>query len=312
MAKEVNIFAGRSSEYLGRQIAAKYGTTLGNVIFDVFSDGEFKPSFEQNIRGHSVYIVQSTFPPADNLMELLMLIDAARRASAKNIIAIIPYFGYARQDRKDQPRVPITAKLIANILAASGVDRLVTLDLHADQIQGFFDIPVDHLYASSVFVPIIKELKKDLSDITFASPDAGGTKRAASYAKAFGTDFVMCYKQRSKPNEIEKMALIGNVKGRNVILLDDMIDTGGTITRAAKLIKSKGANSVMAFASHAVLSGSAYKNIESSVFDKIYLTDSIPLKKESSKIEIVSTAQLFADVIDKIQKCESVSSLFQF
>ncbi|MDR2083473.1 MAG: ribose-phosphate pyrophosphokinase [Bacteroidales bacterium] len=310
MAKEVNIFAGRFTENLGRQIAEKYGTTLGNVIFDVFSDGEFKPSFEQNIRGHSVYIVQSTFPPADNLMELLMLIDAARRASAKQIIAIIPYFGYARQDRKDQPRVPITAKLIANILAASGVDRLVTLDLHADQIQGFFDIPVDHLYASSVFVPIIKNL--GLDDITFASPDAGGTKRAASYAKAFGTDFVMCYKQRSKPNEIEKMALIGNVKNRNVLLLDDMIDTGGTITRAAKLIKSKGAKSVMAFATHAVLSGNAYKTIESSVFDKVYLTDSIPLKKESPKIEIVSTADLFAEVIDKIQKCESVSSLFQF
>ena len=310
MDSVVNIFAGRSTEYLGKQIAEAYGTTLGKVNFDVFSDGEFKPSFEQNVRGHSVYIVQSTFPPADNLLELLMFIDAARRASAKQIIAIMPYFGYARQDRKDQPRVPITAKLIANILIASGVDRIVTMDLHADQIQGFFDIPVDHLYASSVFVPIIKNL--GLEDFTFASPDAGGTKRAASYAKAFGTDFVMCYKQRSKPNEIEKMALIGNVRGRNVLLLDDMIDTGGTITKAAKLIKAKGAKSVMAFASHAVLSGEAYKHIEKSVFDKIYLTDSIPLKKESKKIEIVSTAKLFAEVIDKIQNCESVSSLFHF
>ncbi|MDL2227280.1 ribose-phosphate pyrophosphokinase [Bacteroidales bacterium OttesenSCG-928-K03] len=310
MSKNVNIFAGRSSEYLGRQIAEKYGTTLGNVIFDVFSDGEFKPSFEQNIRGNSVYIVQSTFPPADNLLELLMLVDAARRASAKHIVAIIPYFGYARQDRKDQPRVPITSKLIANLLTASGLDRLVTLDLHADQIQGFFDIPVDHLYASSVFVPIIKDL--GLEDITFASPDAGGTKRAASYAKAFGTDFVMCYKQRSKPNEIEKMALIGNVKNRHVLLLDDMIDTGGTITKAAKLIKSKGAKSVMAFATHAVLSGNAYKSIEKSVFNKIFLTDSIPLRENSSKIEIVPTADLFAQVIHKIENCESVSSLFEF
>ncbi|MDD4142023.1 MAG: ribose-phosphate pyrophosphokinase [Bacteroidales bacterium] len=310
MAKEVNIFAGRATEYLGKQIAAEYNSTLGNVSFNVFSDGEFQPSFEQNLRGNSVYLVQSTFPPADNLMELLMLIDAARRASAKHIVAIVPYFGYARQDRKDKPRVPITSKLVANLMTAAGLERLVTMDLHADQIQGFFDIPVDHLYASSVFVPIIRKL--GLDNMTFASPDAGGTKRAASYAKAFGTDFVMCYKQRSKPNEIEKMALIGNVKGRNVILLDDMIDTAGTITRAANLIKQEGANSVMAFASHAVLSGHAYEKLQDSAFDKVFLTDSIPLKQQCDKIQVVPTAGLFAEVIRKIQNCESVSSLFQF
>jgi ribose-phosphate pyrophosphokinase len=310
MSKDVNIFAGRSSAYLGQQIATEYHTQLGKVNFNVFSDGEFKPSFEQNIRGNAVYIVQSTFPPADHLMELLMLIDAARRASAKHIIAIVPYFGYARQDRKDMPRVPITAKLVANLLVAAGLERLVTMDLHADQIQGFFDIPVDHLYASSVFVPIIREL--GLDNITFASPDAGGTKRAASYAKAFDTDFVMCYKQRSKPNEIARMTLIGNVKDRNVLLLDDMIDTAGTITKAAELIKNEGAKSVMAFASHAVLSGNAYERIENSNFDKVFLTDSIPLKQQSSKIQVVPTAKLFAEVIRKIQNCESVSSLFQF
>ncbi len=310
MGNIVDIFAGRATAELGKKIAKEYNTELGEVSVNVFSDGEFRTSFEQSIRGHSVYLVQSTFPPADNLMELLMLVDAAKRASAKHVIAVVPYFGFARQDRKDKPRVPITSKLVANLLVASGLERLVTLDLHADQIQGFFDIPVDHLYASSVFVPILQDL--NIKNLTFASPDAGGTKRAASYAKAFDTDFVMCYKQRSKPNQIENMSLIGSVKGKNVVLLDDMIDTAGSITKAAELMIKEGAESVIACASHAVLSGNAYERIENSVFKKVYVTDSIPLKQKSDKIEVVSIAGLFAEAIDKIQNRESISSLFEF
>lgn len=310
MGNIVDIFAGRATAELGKKIAKEYNTELGEVSVNVFSDGEFRTSFEQSIRGHSVYLVQSTFPPADNLMELLMLVDAAKRASAKHVIAVVPYFGFARQDRKDKPRVPITSKLVANLLVASGLERLVTLDLHADQIQGFFDIPVDHLYASSVFVPILQDL--NIKNLTFASPDAGGTKRAASYAKAFDTDFVMCYKQRSKPNQIENMSLIGSVKGKNVVLLDDMIDTAGSITKAAELMIKEGAESVIACVSHAVLSGNAYERIENSVFKKVYVTDSIPLKQKSDKIEVVSIAGLFAEAIDKIQNRESISSLFEF
>ena len=310
MVNEVDIFAGRASKELGQLIAQEYGTEIGKVSFNVFSDGEFQPSYEQSIRGHSVYLVQSTIPPADNLMELLMMVDAARRASAGNIVTIVPYFGFARQDRKDRPRVPIASKLVANLLVAAGIDRLITMDLHADQIQGFFDIPVDHLYSSKVFVPVIKSL--GLNNMMFASPDAGGTRRVASYSKAFGTEFAICYKQRSKPNEIAAMSLIGDVKGKNVILLDDMIDTAGTICRAAKLIMDEGANSVRAFASHAVLSGNAYEKISNSVFTKIYVTDSIPLSHQSEKIEVISTASIFAEAIRKIQNCESVSSLFEF
>lgn len=310
MGNIVDIFAGRATAELGKKIAEAYNTKLGEVSVNVFSDGEFRTSFEQSIRGHSVYLVQSTFPPADNLMELLMLVDAAKRASAKHVIAVVPYFGFARQDRKDKPRVPITSKLVANLLVASGLERLVTLDLHADQIQGFFDIPVDHLYASSVFVPILQKL--NIKNLTFASPDAGGTKRAASYAKAFETDFVMCYKQRSKPNQIENMSLIGSVKGKNVVLLDDMIDTAGSITKAAELMMKEGAESVIGCASHAVLSGNAYERINNSVFKKVYVTDSIPLKQKTDKIEVVSIAGLFAEAIDKIQNRESISSLFEF
>lgn len=306
---EVSFFAGRASQDLGSRIAKDFGQDLGNVIINTFSDGEFQPSYEESIRGHNVYLVQSTMPPADNLMELLMMVDAAKRASADKIIAIVPYFGFARQDRKDRPRVPIASKLVADLLTAAGISRLITLDLHADQIQGFFNVPVDHLYSSKVFLPVVRGL--ELDNMMFASPDVGGTRRAAAYAKAFGTDFAICYKQRSRPNVIASMSLIGDVKGKNVILLDDMIDTAGTITKAAQLIMDEGALSVRAIAAHAVLSGSAYEKIENSVFTKVYVTDTIPLRQQSDKIEVVSTAPIFAEAVRKIQKHESVSSLFE-
>lgn len=306
---EVSFFAGRASQDLGCRIAKDFGQDLGNVIINTFSDGEFQPSYEESIRGHNVYLVQSTMPPADNLMELLMMVDAAKRASADKIIAIVPYFGFARQDRKDRPRVPIASKLVADLLTAAGISRLITLDLHADQIQGFFNVPVDHLYSSKVFLPVIRGL--ELDNMMFASPDVGGTRRAAAYAKAFGTDFAICYKQRSRPNVIASMSLIGDVKDKNVILLDDMIDTAGTITKAAQLIMDEGALSVRAIAAHAVLSGSAYEKIENSAFTKVYVTDTIPLKQQSDKIEVVSTAPIFAEAVRKIQKHESVSSLFE-
>lgn len=310
MNNAVSIFAGRASNDIGTRIAKAFGQELGNVIVNVFSDGEFQPSFEESIRGHSVYLVQSTMPPADNLMELLMMVDAARRASAGKIVVVIPYFGFARQDRKDRPRVPIASKLVANILTAAGIDRLITMDLHADQIQGFFDVPVDHIYSSKVFVSVIKSL--NLENMIFASPDAGGTRRAAAYAKAFGTDFAICHKQRSRPNVIASMSLIGDVKGKDVILLDDMIDTAGTITKAANLILDEGARSVRAFATHAVLSGDAYNRIENSAFTKVYVTDSIPLRQQSDKIEVISTAEMFAEALKKIENNESLSSLFEF
>lgn len=310
MNNAVSIFAGRASNDIGTRIAKAFGQELGNVIVNVFSDGEFQPSFEESIRGHSVYLVQSTMPPADNLMELLMMVDAARRASAGKIVVVIPYFGFARQDRKDRPRVPIASKLVANLLTAAGIDRLITMDLHADQIQGFFDVPVDHIYSSKVFVSVIKSL--NLENMIFASPDAGGTRRAAAYAKAFGTDFALCHKQRSRPNVIASMSLIGDVKGKDVILLDDMIDTAGTITKAANLIFDEGARSVRAFATHAVLSGDAYKRIENSAFTKVYVTDSIPLRQQSDKIEVISTAEMFAEALKKIENNESLSSLFEF
>jgi ribose-phosphate pyrophosphokinase len=310
MNNAVSIFAGRASNDIGTRIAKAFGQELGNVIVNVFSDGEFQPSFEESIRGHSVYLVQSTMPPADNLMELLMMVDAARRASAGKIVVVIPYFGFARQDRKDRPRVPIASKLVANLLTAAGIDRLITMDLHADQIQGFFDVPVDHIYSSKVFVSVIKSL--NLENMIFASPDAGGTRRAAAYAKAFGTDFAICHKQRSRPNVIASMSLIGDVKGKDVILLDDMIDTAGTITKAANLIFDEGARSVRAFATHAVLSGDAYNRIEKSAFTKVYVTDSIPLRQQSDKIEVISTAEMFAEALKKIENNESLSSLFEF
>jgi ribose-phosphate pyrophosphokinase len=304
----VSIFSGRATRYLADKIAEYYGNPLGTSNVTVFSDGEFQPSFEENLRGRDVFLIQSTFPPTENLMELLMMVDAAKRASARRIIAVIPYFGFARQDRKDRPRISIAAKLVANLLQTAGVTRVITMDIHADQIQGFFDIPVDNLYASKIFVPYIQSL--GLHDPIMASPDAGGTRRASSYAKMLGTVFCICHKQRSKPNEIEKMLLIGDVQDRDVILIDDIIDTAGTITRAGQLLKDNGARSVRAFATHPIFSGSAMEKIDNSVFDEVVVTDTIPLKNPSKKIHVLSTAELFAEVIKKVENYESLSEFF--
>ena len=304
----VSIFSGRATNYLADKIAEFYGKPLGTCNVTVFSDGEFQPSFEENLRGRDVFLIQSTFPPTENLMELLMMIDAAKRASARRIIAVIPYFGFARQDRKDRPRISIAAKLVADLLQVAGVTRVITMDIHADQIQGFFNIPVDNLYASKIFVPYIKSL--NLKDPIMASPDAGGTRRASSYAKMLDTVFCICHKQRSKPNEIEKMMLIGDVKDRDVILIDDIIDTAGTITRAGQLLKDNGARSVRAFATHAIFSGSAMEKIDNSVFDEVVVTDTIPLKNPSKKIHVLSTAELLAEVIKKVENYESLSEFF--
>ena len=304
----VSIFSGRATQYLADEIAKYYGKPLGTCNVTVFSDGEFQPSFEENLRGRDVFLIQSTFPPTENLMELLMMVDAAKRASARRIIAVIPYFGFARQDRKDRPRISIAAKLVANLLQVAGVTRVITMDIHADQIQGFFDIPVDNLYASKIFIPYIKSL--NLKDPIMASPDAGGTRRASSYAKMLDTVFCICHKQRSKPNEIEKMILIGDVQDRDVILLDDIIDTAGTITRAGQLLKDNGARSVRAFATHPIFSGQALERIDNSVFDEVVVTDTIPLKNPSKKIHVLSTAELFAEVIKKVENYESLSEFF--
>jgi ribose-phosphate pyrophosphokinase len=310
MATKIKIFSGSTSIYLAEKIAQGYGSELGKISLIRFADGEFQPSFDENIRGTDVFLIQSTYAPSDNLLELLMLIDAARRASARSIVAVMPYFGYARQDRKDKPRVSIASKLVANLLSAAGVQRIVTIDLHADQIQGFFDVPVDHLYASSVFIPYLKTLH--LNNLTFASPDTGGTRRAGSYAKFFHTDFVVCYKHRAKPNEIERMALVGDVEGRNVILLDDIVDTGGTLCKAAQIIMDNGALSVRAMVTHPLLSGNSYENIEKSALEELVVTDTIPLHKESPKIRVISTADLLAEVLRRLKKKESISSLFKF
>jgi ribose-phosphate pyrophosphokinase len=310
MANKIKIFSGRATQYLAEKIAQSYGTELGKAVVTEFCDGEFQPSFEENIRGNDIFIVQSTFAPASNLLELLMLIDAARRASARNIIAVIPYFGFARQDRKDKPRVSIAAKLMANLLSTAGVQRIITIDLHADQIQGFFDVPVDHVFASSIFVPYLKKL--NFPNLTMASPDTGGTRRVATYAKFMGTDFVICYKQRSKPNEIGKMALVGDVKGRDVVLVDDIVDTAGTLTKAAKIIMENGANSVRAVCTHPLFSKDAMERLEKSEIQEMVVTDTIPLKRESKKVKVLSTASLFAEVIKRVESHESISSLFKF
>jgi ribose-phosphate pyrophosphokinase len=304
----VSIFAGSKSQYLGEKIARSFGINLGKNVVTYFSDGEFQPSFEENVRGRDVFIVQSTQPPSDNLMELLMMMDAARRASARKVIAIIPYFGYGRQDRKDKPRVSIASKLTANLLRAANIDRLITLDLHADQIQGFFDVPVDHLFASNIFVPYLQSL--NLENLVMASPDTGGTRRAATYAKALNTGFVICYKHRAKPNVVEDIRLIGDVKGKDVVLVDDIIDTAGTITKAADVVMEEGARSVRAFCTHPILSGDAYKRIQDSPFTEVVVTDTVPIRQESDKITVLSTADLFAEVIHRVVNYESISSLF--
>ena len=304
----VKIFSGRQSRYLAEKIAKAYKTQLGKSEVINFSDGEFQTSYEENIRGRDVFIVQSTFPPADNILELLMMIDAAKRASARKIVAVIPYFGYARQDRKDKPRVSIGSKIITNLLTTTGIDRLITIDLHADQIQGFFDIPVDHLYASVIFYPYLKKL--NLPNLMMASPDTGGTRRAASYAKGLNTGFAICYKQRSRPNVVEKMQLIGDVEGKDVVLVDDIIDTAGTITKAGELIMKRGAKSVRAMATHAIFSGNAREVLKNSPFSEIIVTDTVPIKEGFDRIKVLSTATLFAEVIKRVENYESISSLF--
>ncbi len=306
----VKIFSGTASKYLAKEIAECYGTPLGQTALLQFSDGEFQPSFEETVRGSDVFIVQSTLPPSDNLFELLLMIDAAKRASARQIVAVMPYFGFARQDRKDKPRVSIGAKLIANLLTAAGVTRIMTMDLHADQIQGFFDVPVDHLFASAIFLPYIKSL--NLENVTFASPDTGGTRRAGAYAKHFNAEMVICYKQRKKANVIESMTLIGDVAGKDVILIDDLVDTAGTITAAANMMVEKGAKSVRAMCPHPVLSGKAYERINNSALTELVVCNTIPLKQESDKIKVLSVAELFADVIHKVFNHESISSHFIF
>ena len=305
---EAKIFACTQSMQIGENIAKAYGTKLGKVIFHHFSDGEFQPSFEESLRGSRIFLIGSTNPSSDNLMELLLMIDAAKRASARHITAVMPYFGWARQDRKDKPRVPIGAKLIAKLLESAGATRIITMDLHADQIQGFFEKPVDHLYASTIFIPYLESLKLD--DLTIASPDMGGSKRAYAYSKFLKSDVVICYKQRKKANIISHMELIGNVEGKNVVLVDDMVDTAGTLTTAADLMMERGAKSVRAICTHPLLSGKAYERIEKSQLKELIVSDSIPIKKESNKIKVLSSASLFADVMKNVHNNKSINPFF--
>ncbi len=305
---EAKIFACTQSTALGEKIAKAFGVKLGNVITSTYSDGEFQPSYEESIRGNRIFIIGSTQPEPRNLMEMLLMIDAAKRASARHITAVMPYFGWARQDRKDKPRVPIAAKLIAKMLEAAGATRIITMDLHADQIQGFFEKPVDHLYGSIIFLPYLQSL--NLPNLTIASPDMGGSKRAYAYSKALQSDVVICYKQREKANVISHMELIGDVKGKNVVLVDDMVDTAGTLTKAADLMMERGALSVRAICTHPILSGTAYTRLENSKLEELITTDSIPLRQESAKIRVLSCADLFAEVMDKVHNNKSISSKF--
>ncbi len=308
MARQVKIFGGTNSRYLAEQIAEYYGTPLGEATVARFSDGEFSPSFDESVRGCDVFLIQSTFSPSDNLFELLLMIDAAKRASAHYITAVIPYFGFARSDRKDKPRVAIASKLVANLLTTAGATRIMTMDLHAPQIQGFFDVPVDHLDASSIFVPYIKSL--ELPSLMICAPDMGGVHRARTYASYFNADMAIIDKHRKRANEIEGMTIIGKVKGRDVILVDDIVDTAGTLTKAASLLIDNGAASVRAFCTHAVLSGKAYERIEESKLTEVVVCDTIPLRKPSNKIKQLTTAALFAKCIQRVYAYESISSLF--
>jgi len=305
---EVKLFSGTTSEYLAKNIAEFYGHPLGDIKVNRFSDGEMQPTINESVRGAYVFFIQSTYAPAENLMELLLMIDAAKRASAGYITAVIPYFGYARQDRKDKPRVPISAKMIANLLEAAGADRIMTMDFHADQIQGFFDIPVDHLKSEAIYVPYLQEM--DLSNVIFASPDVGGVKRARTYAKHFSRNLVICDKYRKRPNEIAEMTVIGEVQDADVILVDDLVDTAGTLCRAAKILIEKGARSVRAMCTHPVLSGEAYKKIEESFLDELLVCDTIPLRERSGKIKVLSTAKLFSRAIRNTHEHRSISALF--
>lgn len=308
MPSTVKLYSGSSSQYLAEKIAKNYGDNLGLITHQQFSDGELFVSYDESVRGMELFLIQSTYPSADNLMQLMIMIDAAKRASAKYVTAVVPYFGYARQDRKDKPRVAITAKLVANILSAAGADRLMTCDLHAGQIQGFFDIPVDHLDGSALFIPYIQTL--NLENLVIASPDVGGLTRARAYAKILNCELVVVDKHRKKANEIASMQLIGNVEDANVILIDDLVDTAGTICRAAYLLKEKGAKSVRAICTHPILSGKAYDNINASVLEELVVSDTIPLKQESPKIKVTTVANLFALAIKKVHEHGSVSSLF--
>ena len=305
---EPKIFACSQSQDLAEEIARAFGTKLGNVITSTYSDGEFQPSFEESVRGRRVFIIGSTHPCSKNLMEMLLMLDAAKRASARHITAVLPYYGWARQDRKDKPRVPIAAKLTASLLETAGATRIITMDLHADQIQAFFEKPVDHLFASTIFLPYLKKL--NLDNLTIASPDMGGSKRAYAYAKALSSDVVICYKQRAKANVISHMELIGDVTGKNVVLVDDMVDTAGTLTKAADMMMERGALSVRAICTHAILSGNAYERLENSKIEELIVTNSIPLKKQSTKLKVLSCANLFSDVMKSVHENKSISEKF--
>ena len=302
------VFSGTKTKYLAEKICSSLGCPLGKLVITRFSDGEFAVSYEESIRGRDVFLVQSTFPNSDNLMELLLMIDAAKRASARNIIAVIPYFGWARQDRKDKPRVSIGAKLVADLLSVAGIDRVITMDLHADQIQGFFDVPVDHLYASGVILPYLQEL--NLEDMVIASPDVGGSKRANAYAKYLHCPLVLCNKTRARANVVERMQIIGDVEGKNVIIIDDMVDTAGTITKAADIMKAAGAKSIRACASHCVMSDPASERVQESALEEIVFTDSIPYSMKCSKVRFLSVADMFAETIRRVVCNESISSQY--
>ena len=304
----VKIFSCTQSVDLSQKIAKQFGIELGNVNFSHYSDGEFQPSFEESVRGARLFIIGSTQPSSENLMELLLMVDAAKRSSARHITAVVPYFGWARQDRKDKPRVPIGAKLIANLIEAAGATRIITMDLHADQIQGFFEKPVDHLYASTIFIPYIESLK--LKKLTIASPDMGGSKRAYAYSRFLKSNVVICYKQRKKANVVSHMELIGKVEGKNVIIVDDMVDTAGTLCKAADLMMERGAESVRAICTHALLSGNAYDNIEKSKLKELIVTDSIPQQKKSDKVKVLTCSKLFADVMHNVNSNKSINSFF--
>ena len=306
--KNYMVFSGTATKYLAEKICQSLGCPLGELLITKFSDGEFAVSYEESIRGRDIFLVQSTFPNSDNLMELLLMIDAAKRASARTINAVIPYFGWARQDRKDKPRVSIGAKLIADLLSVAGVNRVITMDLHADQIQGFFDVPVDHLYASNVIIPYLKSLK--LEDLVIASPDVGGSKRANTYAKYFGCPLVLCNKTRARANVVATMQIIGDVEGKNVVIIDDMVDTAGTITKAADLMKENGAKTVRACASHCVMSGPASDRVQDSALEEIVFTDSIPYTQRCAKVKQLSVADMFAEAIRRVIDNKSISDLY--
>ena len=310
MAHRVKILACSASDKLANEIADCYGLQIAKFEKQGFSDGEFQISINETVRGCDVFIIQSTIPPSDNLMEMLLMIDAAKRASAHKIIAVIPYFGWARQDRKDKPRVAIGAKLVANMLVSAGVNRVMTMDLHADEIQGFFEVPVDHLFASTLFAPYLKSKKTD--KLIIAAPDAGGSKRANAYAKYLDVDLALCYKQRKKANKIESMTIIGDVEGKDVVIIDDMIDTAGTLTMSAQLFMDHGAKSVSACCTHALLSGPAHERIENSVLKELVVTNTIPLKRKNKKIKVLSVANLFSDVMEQHVNLKSISKHFLF